>query len=68
MITGSLSPSFRNNSGSSASGASDSGHSNRILSRSSVISKPSQTTHPEDLNQQIAMLKEKAHQSFMQVM
>ena len=68
MITGYLLPSFRNNSGSSASGASDSGHSNRILSRSSVVSKPSQTSQPEDLNQQIAMLKEKAHQSFMQVM
>lgn len=68
MLSGSLSPSFRNNSNSSASVASDSGYPHKILSRSSVVSKPSQTNYPEDVNQQIAMLKEKAHQSFMQVM
>jgi len=46
MLSGSLSPSFRNNSNSSASFASDSGKSYKILSRSSVVSKPSQATHP----------------------
>ena len=66
MITSTLSPRVVDNS--SLSVASDSSNSNnrrKPLSQSSFASK---ITSSQDVNQQIAMLKEKAHQSFMQVM
>ena len=63
MISATLSPSYKDCS--SLSAASDSSCSRKPLSRSSIASK---CTQNNDLSQQIAILKEKAHQSFMQVM
>ena len=53
------------NNRSNISSASESSACNKMLSRSSMTSK---VTQNQDIYQQIAHYKEKAHQSFMQVL
>ena len=66
MLSSSLVPSAKDNSSLSVVSDESQSHSRRKpLSQSSYASK---LTTNQDVNQQIAILKEKAHQSFMQVM
>ena len=65
MISSSLTPSIRDSSLSVASDSSINHSQRKPLSQSSFASK---NTNSQDVNQQMAILKEKAHQSFMQVM